>query len=169
MRWQELENDKAKAAGSTHVIVIVIFSRISTIRTACGSHQAHIPHLRLRPRLACSASIFVRGGAKHTNESGLVIAQVKGGGYTASALRDFLHVMEREKATAGIFVTMNKTATGAALAEAKKLGNYKIGASSYPRLQFWSIEEYFAGHKPNIPPMSDPDTGKAMQDLIPMR
>ena len=101
-------------------------------------------------------------------ESGLVIAQVKGGGYSASALRDFLHVMEREKASAGIFITMKKTTTSSALAEAGKLGNYKIGASMYPKLQFWSIEEYLEGHTPKLPTMADPDTGKALQETLPM-
>ncbi|MCY4050803.1 MAG: hypothetical protein OXE41_08725 [Gammaproteobacteria bacterium] len=101
-------------------------------------------------------------------ESGLVIAQVKGGGYTATTLRDFLHVMEREKASAGIFITMNKTTTSSVLAEAGKLSNYKIGASLYPKLQFWSIEEYLEGHTPKLPTMADPDTGKALQETLPM-
>ncbi|MCY4297250.1 MAG: DNA methyltransferase [Gammaproteobacteria bacterium] len=98
-------------------------------------------------------------------ESGLVIAQVKGGGYSATALRDFLHVMDREKATAGVFITLYKTTTKNAIAQAVGRGKYKIGASSYPRLQFWSIQEYMAEPRtsPSLPTMADPDTGKAMQ------
>ena len=98
-------------------------------------------------------------------ESGLILAQVKGGGYSASALRDFLHVMEREKATAGIYITLEKTTAKNAAAQSAKRGTYKIAASSFPRLQFWSIEEHMSESRtiPNLPPMADPNTGKAMQ------
>ncbi len=98
-------------------------------------------------------------------ETGLVIAQVKGGGYSATALRDFQHVMDREKATAGVFITLNKTTVKPAMAKAAQMGTYKIGASSFPRLQFWSIEEHMAESRtsPALPPMADPNTGKAMQ------
>ncbi|MCY4183463.1 MAG: site-specific DNA-methyltransferase [Gammaproteobacteria bacterium] len=98
-------------------------------------------------------------------ESGLVIAQVKGGGYSATALRDFLHVMDREKATAGVFITLNKTTARNAAAEAAKMGKYQIGATPFPRLQFWSIEEHMAESRtsPKLPPMADPDTGGPMQ------
>ncbi|MCY4288574.1 MAG: DNA methyltransferase [Aestuariivita sp.] len=98
-------------------------------------------------------------------ETGLIIAQVKGSGYSAATLRDFLHVIEREKATAGLFITLNKTTTKNALTQAAALGTYTIGVSSFPRLQFWSIAEHLATPriKPMLPPMADPDTGKAIQ------
>jgi len=107
-------------------------------------------------------------GAIHATvegESGLVLAQVKGGNYSAGALRDFQHVMAREDATAGVFITMTKTTVPKALADAARFGAYSIGASSYPRLQFWSIEEYMTEPRvmPKLPPMADPDTGKAVQ------
>ena len=71
-------------------------------------------------------------------ESGLVLAQVKGSGYTASALRDFQGTMAREKATAGVFVTLERVETPAARAAAQSMGTYSLGATAYPRLQFWS-------------------------------
>ena len=43
------------------------------------------------------------------------------------------------------------------------MGTYKVGASEYPRLQFWSAEEYLKGTRPHLPSMADPYTGKAVQ------
>ncbi len=100
-------------------------------------------------------------------ESGMILAQVKGGGYTASAMRDFKHVMDREKASAGIFITLERVTSRNAMAEAKATGAFKMGASSWPRLQLWSTEEYLRGVAPRLPAMADPYTGKAMQaDLL---
>ena len=100
-------------------------------------------------------------------ESGMVLTQVKGGGYTASAMRDFKHVMEREKATAGIFVTLKQVTSRKARTKVAIMGTFRIGTSSWPRLQFWSTEEYLRGMAPQIPAMADPYTGKVMQaDLL---
>ena len=103
-------------------------------------------------------------------ESGLVLAQVKGSGYTASALRDFQGTMAREKATAGVFVTLERVETPAARAAAQSMGTYSIGATAYPRLQFWSAEEHLEGIRPNLPAMADPYTGMAVQtDMLVQR
>ena len=96
-------------------------------------------------------------------ETGLVLAQVKGGGYTASALRDFEGTMARVKATAGIFVTLERVKNSRARAAAQEKGTYTVGASRYPRLQFWSAQEYLDGVRPNLPAMADPYTGEAVQ------
>ncbi len=89
-----------------------------------------------RGKIYLSSGIEMDIPRKHKTESGLVIAQVKGGGYTASKLRDFLYVIESEKASAGVFIIMRKTTTSSAFAKAGELGTYTIGASSYPKLQF---------------------------------
>ena len=101
------------------------------------------------------------------NEKGMVLAQVKGGGYTADALRSFEAVMHREQATAGIFVTLKRVTTASAHAAARKRGVLELGASRYPRLQFWCVEDYFDGIVPRLPAMADPYTGKPVQpDLL---
>lgn len=97
------------------------------------------------------------------DEKGMVLAQVKGGGYTADSLRSFEAVMQREKATAGIFVTLKRVTTPSAHAAARKRGVLELGASRYPRLQFWSVEDYFDGIVPRLPAMADPYTGKPVQ------
>ena len=100
-------------------------------------------------------------------EKGMVLAQVKGGGYTADSLRSFEAVMQREKATAGVFVTLKSVKTPSAHAAARKRGFFELGASRYPRMQFWSVEDYFNGSVPRLPAMADPYTGKPVQpDLL---
>jgi len=42
-------------------------------------------------------------------------------------------------------------------------GDYSVGATRYPRLQFWSADEYLSGVRPHLPAMADPYTGKPIQ------
>ena len=95
----------------------------------------------------------------------LALAQVKSGnlGGLASDARDFLHVMEREQAVCGVFITMKKIdRRRRAHRDFAEMGRFEIGANNYPRAQFWSIEEYFQGHQPNLPPMLNPYTGEPL-------
>lgn len=94
---------------------------------------------------------------------GLVLAQVKGGKFNMSQLRDFLHTVNREKAAAGVFVTLDKAASRAALAEARAAGDFTTGARRYPKVQIWSIADWFDRREPALPPLADPFTGKALQ------
>ena len=100
--------------------------------------------------------------------SNAVLAQVKGGRFQLSHVRDFLWVMQREQATLGIFITLEPVTSSQAKSEGATLGQITIGASVYPRVQFWSIQEYFAGGFPNLPPMNDPYTGKPMRTVLPL-
>lgn len=97
------------------------------------------------------------------DEEGLVFAEAKGGGYTASALRDFEGAMARFHATAGIFITLERVDSKRAHAAAAMQGTYKVAGSHYPRLQFWSAEEHLAGIQPALPTMADPYTGQPSQ------
>lgn len=57
---------------------------------------------------------------KGTN--GLVLSQVKGGSFHLGDLRDFLHTVEREKASFGVFITLNKVNSNNAKAEMQTAG-----------------------------------------------
>lgn len=102
----------------------------------------------------------------------LVLAQVKGGHYSLSQLRDFLHTLERENAAMGIFITL-RALSGRQLrnasAELANAGQLTLGASVYPRAQLWSIEGFFAGTMPELPTMADPYTGRALPDELQTR
>ncbi|MCY3851966.1 MAG: site-specific DNA-methyltransferase [Gammaproteobacteria bacterium] len=103
------------------------------------------------------------------NDLNLALAQVKSGGLggLASDARDFLHVMQREDAVCGVFITTEKIdgRKRSAHEEFESMGRFEIGANNYPRVQFWSIEEYFDGRFPNLPPMLNPYTGKPMAQI----
>lgn len=100
-------------------------------------------------------------------EEGLVLAQAKGGGYKATEFRDFMGTMNRENASAGVYITIDKVTNANALAEARDYGTYKVGASEYQRIQFWSVEEMFQNITPRLPAMADPYTGEARQSALP--
>ena len=57
------------------------------------------------------------------NDRRLVLAQVKGGEtFQAGALRDFMHVIDRDKAAIGVFITLRRVKSPAAIAEAAGAG-----------------------------------------------
>ncbi|MCS1409492.1 MAG: DNA adenine methyltransferase YhdJ [Verrucomicrobia subdivision 3 bacterium] len=103
---------------------------------------------------------------EHTRK---VIAQVKSGNTTADQIRAFCHVIREQKAAAGVFITLKPISDNRTLKKNKtELGTFRLkGASSdtYPRLQAWSMKEYFDDRRrnlPNLPPLADPFTGKEL-------
>ena len=95
-------------------------------------------------------------------DSQLVLAQVKSS-FSISQFRDFIHVLNREQAALGVFITIDAVSSPSARAEIAKLGKVVVGASPYPRVGLWSIEDYFQKlMPPHLPPMLDPFTGKPM-------
>lgn len=99
--------------------------------------------------------------------SKLVLAQVKGGrSFQLGQFRDFLHVMERESAACGVFITLNPVTSGQARALAAEAGEVTVGAERYPRVQLWSIADYFEKRRPHLPVLTDPYTGKPVEPRI---
>lgn len=96
-------------------------------------------------------------------DGGLVLAQVKGGKFALGQFRDFRHVIGRESADCGIFTTLRPVASPNAKREANAAGHIELGANRYPKVQFWSIADYFQNRLPMLPPLADPYTGKSMQ------
>ena len=96
-------------------------------------------------------------------DSRLALAQVKGGRFTAGALRDFIGVVERGKAAIGRFITLEPVASSDANSRAAELGSIAVRGQSYRRLRLWSIDDYFNNRPCPLPPMTNPYTGKLMQ------
>ena len=91
----------------------------------------------------------------------LVLAQVKGGKNLKPAdLRDFLGTMTSEGATLGIFVVMENALITPAIRAAAAKRTVTIMTKPYPQVQIFSIEDYFAGHRPTLPPLINPITNK---------
>lgn len=103
-----------------------------------------------------------------SDSDGLVLAQVKGGRFQPTLLRDFLGTMDRENAAAGVFITLDRLTSPSARADAASKGAYRIGAQEYPAVQLWSIQDYFDNRFPALPTMADPFTGKEVTQHIPL-
>ncbi|KWT79697.1 DNA methyltransferase [Candidatus Magnetominusculus xianensis] len=80
------------------------------------------------------------------------IVSVKSGNVSVKDIRDLGHVMDREQAELGIFITlkeptrdMNKEAAG------KGLYRFTLLNKDYARIQILTIEDLFNGKKPDIP------------------
>lgn len=103
--------------------------------------------------------------APDNHESGLALAQVRGGWFALDRFRAFAGVMARDGAALGRFVALDPVASPSARREAAATGRLEIQASWYPRLQLRSIAEHFDGRALRLPPMSDPHTGKSLIQL----
>ncbi len=99
-------------------------------------------------------------------DSTLALAQVKGGKFTLSALRDFISVVSRANAAIGYFITLEKVTSTNARVLAAEMGNIAIGNSTYPRLNLWSIEDYYNNRPCLLPPMADPYTGQLFKPSL---
>jgi adenine specific DNA methylase Mod len=84
---------------------------------------------------------------------GRMLTSVKGGGHVGPGMvRDFCHVIDREKATMGLFVCLYPP-TRAMTTEAAGLGFAETVHGRIPRLQIVALEEWFAGRRPSLPPL----------------
>ena len=84
------------------------------------------------------------------------IISVKGGdNVSVQMLRDLRGVIERERAEAGMFITLAEP-TRPMREEAAKAGFFDspFGAKQHPRLQVMTIEALLAGAKPDLPPLA---------------
>jgi site-specific DNA-methyltransferase (adenine-specific) len=92
------------------------------------------------------------------------IVSVKGGAnVNVSMIRDMGHVVEREKAKMGVFVTLAKP-TGPMEKEAIKAGFYETPYGKYPKLQIVTIEDLFNGKKPSLPLVDTSQFKKAAKE-----
>ena len=100
----------------------------------------------------------------------LTLAQVKGGkvrSYAADVER-FCYTLTERNAACGVFITLRPIGKRSTVhATAGKFGRITIGNATYPRLQFWSIQEFYAhGTRPNLPPLVDPYKDRTAQTLL---
>jgi len=101
--------------------------------------------------------IYFKPDAKTTEKA---IVSVKGGAnVNVAMIRDLGHVVDREKAKVGVFITLAKP-TDPMKTEAVKAGFYETPHhGKVPKLQIFTIEELFAGKRPQIP-FVDPESFK---------
>lgn len=84
---------------------------------------------------------------------GRMLTSVKGGkNVTPAMVREFRGVLEREKAEMGLFICLDEP-TASMQKEAVVAGFAKVVHGRLPRLQIVSIEGWFKGHRPQMPPL----------------
>jgi len=94
-----------------------------------------------------------------------VIVSVKGGeNVSVAMIRDLAHVVDREKAKIGLFITLAEP-TKPMQTEAVKTGYFETPYGKYPKIQILTIAELFAGAKPNIPLIDPTGFKKAAKEL----
>ena len=99
----------------------------------------------------------IRGAVKPpAAKTPLVIAQVtKSPGVNLNKIRALRSSMEEQKALFGVYITLERlTPTPAIRGILADAGRVKQGTSQYPRMQLYSIADYFNGEKPNLPPLA---------------
>jgi site-specific DNA-methyltransferase (adenine-specific) len=79
------------------------------------------------------------------------IVSVKGGdNVSVTQIRDLCYVDERERAKIGVFITLTPP-TAPMVKEALKEGFFEANGRRYPKIQILTIEDRFAGKRPDIP------------------
>jgi len=92
--------------------------------------------------------VYFKPDARTTEKA---IVSVKGGNaVNVAMIRDLGHVVDREQAKVGIFITLAPP-TGPMITEAVKTGFYETDYGRFPKLQILSIEDLFSGKRPQLP------------------
>ena len=83
-------------------------------------------------------------------EAGRLIVQVKGGKKTVDQVRAFKEVLKDQEAELGVFFCRG-SATPEMVRIASAAGFHRIGRREIPRLQIFSLEEWYSGRRPELP------------------
>ena len=71
-----------------------------------------------------------------------ILAEVKAGKPNITQVRAFCHVMDQHNAEIGIFITLEPV-SAKMRQEAENMGTFKHNKKTYPRLQFWQIDDAY--------------------------
>lgn len=85
-----------------------------------------------------------------------VLIEIKSGKVNVTNIREFIRVIDKQKANAGIFVCFESTVTKEMLKEAKSAGHIKIADAEFgqDKIQIITVEQLMSNHHPNLPNVS---------------
>lgn len=85
-----------------------------------------------------------------------VIIQVKSGHVSSRDIRDLGHVIDRDEAVIGIFITLeNPSRDMTTEATTKGYYEYPFNQKKYPKIQILTIEDLLSDKKPQLPPSAE--------------
>jgi hypothetical protein len=93
---------------------------------------------------------WVRTGPKQADIEQVVVSVKGGENVTSGMVRDLKGTMERERAAAGLFVTLAEP-TREMLREASSAGLFETSFGRHPKIQILTIKALLAGVKPDLP------------------
>ena len=106
--------------------------------------------------------IYFKPDGKTTEKA---IVSVKGGdNIGVTMVRDLGHVIDREKAKVGVFITLTEPTKPMEI-EAIKAGYYVTEHGKFPKIQILTIADLFAGKKPHLPWVDPASFRKATEEL----
>ena len=120
--------------------------QIGMIPNAKGSHDGGID----------GANVLMQ--VPEDDYKSLALTQVKSGDWDLGDVKAFCWGIENNNAACGVFITMYPIGARSFAHEiAEEFGNVTVGDLTYPRLQLWSIKEFYEnGTRPNLPPLVNP-------------
>ena len=126
----------------------------------CGTTIAAAQKLNRQWIGADISHLAVRLIKKH-----FALIETKSGKLTVKNLREFVHVIETQKATVGIFVCFAENVTREMTKCAKDAGHIKMDGTEFPmdKIQIITIEDLFTGKQPQLPGGADNQTFKKSQ------
>ncbi len=90
------------------------------------------------------------------------LIETKSGKLTVKNLREFVNVIDTQKAAVGIFVCFAENVTREMTKAAKEAGHIKIADTEFPmdKIQIITVEDLFEGKKPQLPGAAENQTFK---------
>lgn len=101
----------------------------------------------------------------HNNSKQFALIETKSGKLTVKNLREFVHVIDHQKAALGIFVCFEDCVTREMTKAAKDAGHIKVEGVEFPmdRIQILTVEELMKGKQPQLPGAVQNETFKTAQ------
>ena len=83
----------------------------------------------------------------------IILIEVKSGGVTVKNIREFIHVVSKQKASIGVFVCFEDEVTKPMLLEAKQSGYYnkEMFGSNHDKIQILTVERLLDGDRISMP------------------
>lgn len=149
---KDLDGARALAVQDKHQFQLWAISRVNAVPFRDGKKGADG---------GIDGLIYFKPEGKTTEKA---IVSVKGGdNVNVAMVRDLAHVVDREKARIGVFITLAES-TGPMRTEAVKAGYYETIYGKYPKIQILTIAELFEGKQPRIPLVDSASFKKAARE-----